>query len=198
MEAIYEFDYSVINFIYENLHSDFADGFFSLITHLGDAGLFWIALAAVLLVFKRTRRAGAAMGLALIFGVLVGNAFLKPLIARIRPYDNLAFDPLVKSAADLLIKAPSDFSFPSGHTLASFEGAGAIFCWNRKWGIPALILAALIAFSRLYLYVHYFTDVLAGMLLGLGFAVAAYYIVKRAEPGVIEFFRKRKKTSQDA
>jgi undecaprenyl-diphosphatase len=77
----------------------------------------------------------------------------------------------------LLISAPHDYSFPSGHTLASFEGAGAIFFCNKKYGIPALVLAALIAFSRLYLYVHYVTDVLVGAILGFVFALCAYVIV---------------------
>ena len=176
MDAIYSFDYSILNYINEHFHNAFFDGFFSIITHLADAGWFWIALAALLLCFKKTRKTGYVMGAALLMGVIFGNGILKPLIHRVRPYDNAAWSPAV-TRATLLISPPSDYSFPSGHTLASFEGAFGIFLCNKKWGAPALVLAVLIAFSRLYFYIHYPTDVIGGMILGIGFAVAAFFIV---------------------
>lgn len=176
MDAIYSFDYSILNYINEHFHNAFFDSFFSIITHLADAGWFWIALAALLLCFKKTRKTGCVMGAALLMGVIFGNGILKPLIHRVRPYDNAAWSPAV-TRATLLISPPSDYSFPSGHTLASFEGAFGIFLCNKKWGAPALVLAVLIAFSRLYFYIHYPTDVIGGMILGIGFAVAAFFIV---------------------
>ena len=176
MDAIYIFDYSILNYINEHFHNAFFDGFFSIITHLADAGWFWIALAALLLCFKKTRKTGCVMGAALLMGVIFGNGILKPLIHRVRPYDNAAWSPAV-TRATLLISPPSDYSFPSGHTLASFEGAFGIFLCNKKWGAPALVLAVLIAFSRLYFYIHYPTDVIGGMILGIGFSVAAFFIV---------------------
>ena len=176
MDSIYSFDYSILNYINEHFHNAFFDGFFSIITHLADAGWFWIALAALLLCFKKTRKTGCVMGAALLMGVIFGNGILKPLIHRVRPYDNAAWSPAV-TRATLLISPPSDYSFPSGHTLASFEGAFGIFLCNKKWGAPALVLAVLIAFSRLYFYIHYPTDVIGGMILGIGFAVAAFFIV---------------------
>ena len=176
MDAIYSFDYSILNYINEHFHNAFFDGFFSIITHLADAGWFWIALAALLLCFKKTRKTGCVMGAALLMGVIFGNGILKPLIHRVRPYDNAAWSPAV-TRATLLISPPSDYSFPSGHTLASFEGAFGIFLCNKKWGAPALVLAVLIAFSRLYFYIHYPTDVIGGMILGIGFAVAAFFII---------------------
>ena len=176
MDAIYSFDYSILNYINEHFHNAFFDGFFSIITRLADAGWFWIALAALLLCFKKTRKTGCVMGAALLMGVIFGNGILKPLIHRVRPYDNAAWSPAV-TRATLLISPPSDYSFPSGHTLASFEGAFGIFLCNKKWGAPALVLAVLIAFSRLYFYIHYPTDVIGGMILGIGFAVAAFFIV---------------------
>ena len=176
MDAIYSFDYSILNYINEHFHNAFFDGFFSIITHLADAGWFWIALAALLLCFKKTRKTGCVMGAALLMGVIFGNGILKPLIHRVRPYDNAAWSPAV-TRATLLISPPSDYSFPSGHTLASFEGAFGLFLCNKKWGAPALVLAVLIAFSRLYFYIHYPTDVIGGMILGIGFAVAAFFIV---------------------
>ena len=92
---------------------------------------------------------------------LLCNLILKPLVARIRPYD-------VNTAVQLLVSKPVDYSFPSGHTAASFASVVALFmAGERKLWKPALVLAVLIAFSRLYLYVHYPTDVLGGLILGL-------------------------------
>ena len=115
-------------------------------------------LSVLLLLFPKTRKAGLASGIALLFMLVTGNMILKPLVARLRPF-------AVNTAVELLIPPPTDFSFPSGHTYASFASASAIFRNSRRIGIPALILASLIAFSRLYLYVHYPTDVLFGILL---------------------------------
>ena len=186
MEAIYEFDYSILNFIYEHVRCAFLDVFFPIVTFLADGGWFWIALAVVFLCFKKTRKMGICMGVSLLFGALVVNVTLKPLVARIRPYDFC--DPnnplrlneyfhLAKEGLALLIEKQHDYSFPSGHTLASFEGAMAIFMCRRKWGIPALVLATLIAFSRLYLYVHYPSDVIVSLFLGIAIAVGAYFLV---------------------
>jgi undecaprenyl-diphosphatase len=79
----------------------------------------------------------------------------------------------------LLIEAPTDYSFPSGHTIASFEAATVLLIRHKKWGIMAMVLAVLIAFSRLYLYVHYPTDVLSSIVLGIGIAFAANYFVNQ-------------------
>ncbi len=171
MNFLNPYEIPVLDFIKEHIACPFLDAVIPPITHLAEAGIFWIVLAIVLLFFKKTRMAGAAMGLALIFGLVIGNITLKPLIGRIRPYD---FNPDVV----LLVEKLSDFSFPSGHTLASFEGAGVLMMTHRKTlGYPALVLAVIIAFSRLYLYVHYPSDVLVGILLGLVFAYAAVRIV---------------------
>lgn len=193
MDAIYNFDYAVMNWIQDNLRSGFADGFMTFITHLGDAGIFWIAIAVIMLCFRRTRKIGCVMGLALLSGVIIGNLTLKPLIARVRPYENSEYIELIRVTKDmLLIKAPHDFSFPSGHTLASFEAAVGIFVCNKKWGIPAIIVAALVAFSRIYLYVHYLTDVIGGIVIGTCLAIAAYYVVNALEPKVIAAVERRK------
>ena len=105
------------------------------------------------------------MGVAMACGFLIGNIGLKNIVARIRPYDMVEVEVLVKHL--------SDFSFPSGHTLVSFNAAIALHHYHRKWGVAALVLATVIALSRLYLFVHYPTDVLAGFLLALGIAVAS-------------------------
>lgn len=141
------------------------------ITGLGDYGFIWIIIAVILIVQPKHRKCGVTMLLALLCGVIIGNGFLKNLIARPRPC-------WIDSSVSLLIKNPTDYSFPSGHTLASFEGAAVIFLYNKKAGVLAYILASLIAFSRLYLFVHYPTDVLAGMILGISIAVAVSRFVK--------------------
>jgi len=171
MNFLNQYEIPILDFIQDHFRCSFLDTVVPPITHLAEAGIFWIILAIVLLCFKKTRIAGATMGLALIFGLLIGNVTLKPLIARIRPYD-------INPDVLLLVERLSDFSFPSGHTLASFEGAGVLMITHRKtFGYPALVLAILIALSRLYLYVHYPTDVIAGALLGLLFAYIAHRIV---------------------
>ena len=141
------------------------------ITKFADSGIGWILLALVLLIPRKTRRMGAAMGVALAIGFVTGNLLLKNLVARTRPF---LFDPSI----ELLIAPPHEFSFPSGHTLASFECAVAVFCYRRKWGVAALLFAVLIAFSRLYLQVHYPTDVLCGAILGSLIGYLAYRIVE--------------------
>lgn len=171
------FDLPILDWIAEHLHCGFLDTVMPVITALGNGGIFWIALAVVLIITPTYRKAGLSMGLALLIGLLVCNLTLKPLVARIRPYDyQLAH---FGKNISLLIAAPHDFSFPSGHTIASFEGAVALLLHHRKLGIPATVLAVLIAFSRLYLYVHYPTDVLTSVVLGIGFALLGSFLVSR-------------------
>lgn len=162
------FDLPILDWIAANLWCPFLDAVMPIVTVLGDAGIFWMLIAAALLLFKKTRRVGLGMGFAMLMGLLLCNLTLKPLCQRPRPYD-YQFDTFGK-LIPLLIERQHDFSFPSGHTIASFEAAGVITLNNRKWGIAALVLACLIAFSRLYLYVHYPTDVLTSVVLGLALA----------------------------
>lgn len=171
------FDLPILEWISQNLQCSFLDYCMPIITMLGDAGIFWIVIAATLLFFPKYRKAGLSMGAALLMGVLVCNVTMKPLIARIRPYD-YQFEHYGKTIA-LLVSTPHDFSFPSGHTLASFEAATALLIHNRKMGIPAMILAVLIAFSRLYLYVHYPTDVVFSIFMGIGFAFLGSFLVEK-------------------
>ncbi len=171
------FDLPILEWIAENLYCGFLDVLMPVITTLGDAGAFWIGAALVMIFIPKYRKIGLAMGGALIMGLLVCNVTLKPLVARIRPYDYQL--EVFGKTIELLIAAPHDFSFPSGHTLASFEAAAAILIRNKKLGIPAMILACLIAFSRLYLYVHYPTDVLFSVVLGIGFAFLGTFLVDK-------------------
>ncbi len=164
-------EFQLLDFIRETMSCSFMDTFMRCVTYIGEAGWFWILTGVVLLFFKKTRKIGITMLGALILSLLVCNVTLKPLVERVRPYD-------IKAGIDLIIKTPHDYSFPSGHTSASFAGAVAILIYNKKWGIPAVVLAALIGFTRLYLYVHFPTDVLAGALIGSACAVVSYFVVK--------------------
>lgn len=171
-ECIQSTDLSILEWIQTHLVTPFCDGLFSFITHFGDGGILWILLAVGMLFFKKTRKTGLMIGAALILGLIFGNGILKNLFQRVRPYD--LEEALVQTP---LIEKPSDWSFPSGHTLASFEAATVLMIRDRRFGIPALVLAFLIAFSRLYLYVHFPSDVLAGVLLGVLFGCLGVWIV---------------------
>lgn len=175
------FDLPVLEWIAGNLYCGFLDAVMPVITLLGDAGIFWIAAAVVMLFFPKYRKIGLSMGVALIMGLLVCNVTLKPLVGRIRPYD-YQLEHFGKQI-QLLISTPHDFSFPSGHTLASFEAATAILIRNKKLGIPAMLLACLIAFSRMYLYVHYPTDVIFSIFAGMLFACIGNLIAKKIPLG---------------
>ncbi len=171
MNALNEFEVGLLHSMHNAIECPFLDGFFKIITRFGDGGMFFIALAVVLLFFKKTRRAGITMGISLLLGLLLCNMTIKPIAARIRPYD---FDTSIV----LIIPPESEFSFPSGHTVASFEGALSVLFYHKKAGICMLVLAVLIAFSRLYLMVHYPVDVLAGVILAVCIAFAAKKLTK--------------------
>ena len=180
------FDLPILDWIQAHLQSGFMDTIMPIITVFGDAGIFWIACAVVLLFFPKTRKIGLGMGIAMAMGLLVCNVTLKPLVARIRPYD-FQIKELGKTwndillAGKLLVETPHDFSFPSGHTIASFEAATVLLINNKKFkvGIPALILAILIAFSRLYLYVHYPTDVIFSVFAGILFGFIGHLLAQK-------------------
>ena len=171
------FDLPVLDWIAANLRCDLLDTLMPLITLLGDAGIFWILCSVALICIPKFRKIGLSMGISLLIGLLVCNVTLKPLVGRIRPYDYQMIH--FQREITLLVDGLHDFSFPSGHTIASFEAATALLLGNKKLGIPAMILAVLIAFSRLYLYVHYPTDVLTSIVLGIGIAILGTFLAKK-------------------
>lgn len=171
-DVLSQWEISLLHRIAEGA-TDVGGFLWTAITSFGESGIFWIVLSLVLMLFKKTRRAGFSMGLALLMGVIVGNGILKNVIARPRPYD---LDPTLSHRL-AWGEMTTDFSFPSGHTLASFEAATALFLHHRKWGIAALVLAFFVSVSRLFLLVHYPSDLVAGAVLGILFALIATKIV---------------------
>lgn len=165
------FEISILLWIQENLRG-FMDSFWVFITSLADKGWFWILIAAIMLFFKKTRTAGVTVLLALIFNHVMTNMILKDLIGRPRPYT-------VSPEIVTLIRQLSSYSFPSGHTSSSFAAAFVMYrMLPKKIGIPALTLAAMIGFSRMYVGVHYPTDVIGGMVVALVCSILAYYLVQ--------------------
>ena len=171
------FDLPILDWIAANIWCPVLDVVMPIITMFGDAGIFWIAVSVLFMITKKHRKTGIGMALALVMGLLICNIWLKPTVARIRPYD-FQMEYFMKEIP-LLAGTMHDFSFPSGHTIASFEGAVVILLNNKKLGIAAVILAVLIAFSRLYLYVHYPTDVLFSIVLGTIFAFIGNYLAQK-------------------
>lgn len=152
----------------QGLHMSWLDPIVSVYTKLGDAGLLWIALSLVMLLWKPTRKAGVLALGAMILGLLVTNITIKPLLSRPRPWLDWPIVPLVTE------KDPN--SFPSGHTCAAFAAG---LSWVRalpwRWGrIAAVAAAVVMGLSRLYVGVHYPTDVLAGAVIGSLCAWAAW------------------------
>lgn len=204
LEAIYNFDLSVFNAVF-SLRNPVLDTIMEVITTLGDEGIIWIALTLVLLLFKKTRKIGASICVALVVMGLLNNEVLKPIIARARPFyafdpsaiplDHKYFDEVFAKATENvakfpelaarwvseykfpeIVERPSSWSFPSGHTSSAFACATAVFACNKKAGSPLLVFAAIMGFTRIYVGVHYCTDVLVGMVVGIIYGIIGYYI----------------------
>lgn len=160
MAWLVRLDFSILYWIQHSLRCGFLDFLMPKITFLGEVGWIWLAFAVVLLFMPKYRRVGILVLAGLLTGVLVGNVALKHLFMRARP---CWLDPTVR----MLISVPRDYSFPSGHTLASVIAATVLTAADRRFGYAVIPLAVLIAASRLYLFVHFSTDVLASTVLGL-------------------------------
>lgn len=157
----------------EGLHGNaLLDGAMLLISRLGNGGLLFIALTLLLLCVRRTRSLGGVCATALALDVLTVNVFLKPLAARARPFADGVFE--------LLLPPPGDYSFPSGHTAAAFAFAFALAPAGKKWTGAAIAFACVMGFSRMYLTVHFPTDVLCGALVGALCGRVSLFLWKKA------------------
>ena len=189
VEYLTVLDKNILFWIQNHLVSNALNPYMLGLSKMGNAGIVWVILGIGLLLVKKYRRVGVTVLLALAISLIVGNGILKPFFARLRPYIIYPWVPM--PIANTL---PTDYSFPSGHTFAAFAAAVGVFCQNKRWGSMALLLAAGIGFSRIYLFVHYPSDVLAGVLFGAiagMFACQMNYYLSSARPWLgVEVFKK--------
>ena len=177
---------------FESLHNPITNPIMYGITSLGNGGIFWIILAAaMLLIFpKKYRKVGLSMAIALILSLIFCNGIMKHLWARPRAFwvegQNFVVGDQFENLYGIF-QSIHDYSFPSGHSSASFAAATAIFMWRKKEGTAALILAALIAVSRLYLTVHYPSDVLVGTITGILYGIVSYFIAQQLMKRIPKF-----------
>lgn len=171
-------DWAILLWIQEYMRTAWLDVIVPFYSSLGNGGMLWIAIAVVFLFNKRYRYVGGAMLFGLALGWLVGNSFLKPFIARPRPC-------WLDTSVALLIPVPQDYSFPSGHTLSSVIAATVLWWSGRRWlGMVGILLAALMTLSRLYLFVHFPSDILAGIILGVLIGSAVSYFFYKKEKNI--------------
>ena len=204
MLALATFERDILLWIHTHLRFAALTPVMRVLSLLGDKGIFWIALTLVLLLFRRTRRLGIYCAVSMVITFLVVNCAVKPLVARTRPYD-------LFPEIQILAHAEHDFSFPSGHSANSFAVAWILFQMTRKpygtsrvmfrsagkpYGVCALVLAALIAFSRLYVGVHYPTDVLAGIAIAIALAELTLHQLPRIEKKIARKKRAKRKTAK--
>ena len=167
-------DFDILNWIKEHLACDFLDTWMPRVSALGNWNLLWFSLIILFLIKQETRKWSVRLLAGLLAGLLVANLCLKNLVARPRPCWIVENYPL-------LVKNPKDYSFPSGHSLAAFVSATILLGWKRSAGIAAFILSVVIGFSRLYLYVHFPSDVLCGAVLGIAIGAGVLYFARRLE-----------------
>ncbi len=171
-EEINSVDLAVLDFLQSTVKCAFLDSVMAFFSFIGNSGMIWILICVAMMFFRKTRMMGVMALSAVVLGFLIGELGIKNIVCRPRPF--VANPDIV-----LNISPPSGYSFPSGHSCSSFAAATVMLCCDRRYGIKALFLAALIAFSRLYNYVHYPSDVICGILLGIFCALLTVYIFKR-------------------
>ncbi|MEE5993932.1 MAG: phosphatase PAP2 family protein [Oscillospiraceae bacterium] len=176
IDTITKIDFQILYWIQEHCKCRFLDAVMPFITHLGSYGIFWIMLGFALILTQKYRKCGINMLSGMLIGLIIGNMILKNAILRERPC-------WIDETIPMLIAIPKDYSFPSGHTTSSVIASLVIFHEDKKLGTIALILTCMIAFSRMYLFVHFPTDILAGAILGATIGIITpIFIEKWAYP----------------
>ncbi|MBP3697469.1 MAG: phosphatase PAP2 family protein [Clostridia bacterium] len=204
-DSLLSFDLSVFEWI-QGIQNGFLDAVMVGITTTGNAGAIFIVLGFVLLFTKKYRKAGLAILVALIVMLLCNDLFLKEFFARVRPFNLFESNPDkyaewgTKYVFPELVYKPSGYSFPSGHTASAFAAATALLWHSRKWGVPTMIFATIMGFSRIYVQVHYCTDVIGGVISGVICGFIAVLIVKFLFPvvdkGIDKLFAKLRKSNK--
>ena len=169
----------------QSAHSAPLDLIMKIFTYAGEAGILWIVISVILAIIPKTRKCGFTMMFAMALTFIIGNLVLKNLIARGRPC-------WIDDSINMLIKRPTDFSFPSGHTMNGITASLCIFFYYHKSGIGAIVVACIIAFSRMYLFVHWPTDIICGALIGAIDAVISYFVIKKIYEAVVASIQKKK------
>lgn len=164
-------DFAILNFIQDFIRCDFLDAVMPFLSFIGEHGLIWIIAFVPMLFFRKTRSWGIIMILSMGLAFFIGEIFIKNVVCRVRP--------CYFADIEMLVEMPNSYSFPSGHSSSSFAAATALFIMNKKTGVCAYVLAFLIAFSRLYNYVHFPSDVICGIILGILSALLIYFIFKK-------------------
>lgn len=164
---IMDWEFFILNYIQEHWRTGLLDKLMPIVSFMGKMSLLWVLIAAVCLCVKKVRPFGRSMTCSLLFDLVACNGIIKPIVSRLRPC-------ILNNTVDLLVSVPFDASFPSGHTLYAFSSATIIFFYHKGLGLAAYAFAFLMGFSRMYLYVHFPTDVLFGAIFGVIFAVLAY------------------------
>lgn len=167
-----EWEFYVLNYIQDHIRNSQLDVIMPLISMLGAGGALWVIMTVICLIVKKYRPFGKKLAFSMIVDLLVCNATIKPIVNRIRPYD-------LNTTVQLIVPPEIDPSFPSGHTFFAFSAATICFLYDKKLGIIMYLIAILIAFSRLYLYIHFPTDVLCGAIFGTLTALLSWFLYKK-------------------
>ena len=170
------FEIQILKFVQETFSCGFLDAIFKFISYIGNKGAIWIVCALVMCIFKKTRKAGIVSAISLVFCLVIGNMALKPLIGRMRPYE---FD----TTLNVIIPLLKDASFPSGHTMAAFAFCHSVANVYKRYRIPLYALAVFMGLSRIYLCMHFPTDVIFGAFFGILFAIGAEKIYELIAKG---------------
>lgn len=166
--------------VLESIANPFWDSFMVFVSHLGDAGFVWIIVVLTLLISKKYRKVGIIAAVSLTVCFVTGNYLIKPLVGRIRPC-NLYPD------LRMIVPCLTDYSFPSMHTATAFSVSAVLFRHNKLMGIPAIILSVFIALSRVYLNLHFATDIVCGALYGIIFALFTDIVIKKTKLNYVNY-----------